>query len=385
MVPTRHFFADAWEQLRREASAIGCSASNAAYRQGPERDTLVQALKAAGAAIAAWAIAGWWLKAPMALMAPWTAMTLVDVTVYRSLRVGLQQLAVIVAGTLAASFAMVLTDGNTMSAMALALPLLTLFGTYRRFGTQGFYGASSALFVITYGSYQPAQIGHRLLETAIGAGIGIAVNALVLPPVHLRDVREQLQRLGNESADLLESMARTMREDADWGVDEAEEWYDRAGRLESVLAAVAEARQWSMESSKFNPGSYFRRTVQPPPVETDDEWRTVVMHLVAATRTLASAVREHADLTAPTGPFSSALADVAKQAARICRADAIALQPAKTHSDAVKKEREEACEDALRAYEKLRDGFSMERGLAAAVSGGLLVETRQLLEALIRG
>ncbi|MGW7067247.1 FUSC family protein [Streptomyces sp. NPDC054855] len=359
MVPMRHRFADAWEQLRLEASAIGRSASNAAHRQGAERDTLVQALKAAGAAIAAWALAGWWLKAPMALMAPWTAMALVDVTVYRSLRVGLQQLAVIVAGTLAASFAMVLTDGNTMAAMAFALPLLTLFGTYRRFGTQGFYGASSALFVITYGSYQPAQIGHRLLETAIGAGIGIAVNALVLPPVHLRDVREQLQRLGHESADLLESMARTMREDADWGVGEAEEWYDRAGRLEAVLAAVAEARQWSTESSRCNPGRYFRRTVPPPPAEMDDEWRRIVSHLVAATRTLASAVREHADLTAPAAPFSSALAGVAEQAARICRADARALHPSEAHSDAVKKEREDACGDALRAYEALRDGFAV--------------------------
>ena len=377
--------AGARDQLRWEATAIARSARNAAKYQGPERDTLVQALKAAGAAIAAWAVAGWWLRAPMALLAPWTALALVDVTVYRSLRVGAQQVAVIAAGTLAASLAMSVTGGNTLASMALTLPVLMLFAAYRRFGAQGIYGATSALFVITYGSYQPPQIGHRLLETAIGAAIGIAVNALVLPPVHLRDVREQLQRLARESADLLESMARTMQEDNDWGADEADIWHDRAGRLEATLASVAEARMWSAESSKFNPGRHLRRTVPPPPLGIDHEWQAVVTHLLTTTRTLANAVRQHADLSAPTQPFSTALADVARQAARICRADERALQSSEAVSETLLKDREQACEEAWHAYERLGEGFGTQHGVAAAVSGGLMVETRQLLHALLRG
>ncbi len=51
---------------------------------------MVQSLKAAGAAAVAWAVTGWWLEAPMALMAAWAAVALVQGTVYRSLRSAVQ-------------------------------------------------------------------------------------------------------------------------------------------------------------------------------------------------------------------------------------------------------------------------------------------------------
>ncbi|MFG2260936.1 aromatic acid exporter family protein [Streptomyces mirabilis] len=69
-------------------------------------------------------MAGWWWDAPMALMAPWTALFLVQSTVYRSLLSALQQLTVVVVGTLLAAVVGVLTH-NTVAAMALALPLCT--------------------------------------------------------------------------------------------------------------------------------------------------------------------------------------------------------------------------------------------------------------------
>ena len=53
----------------------------------------MQAFKAALAACLAWAVAGWWLKAPMAFVAPWVAVMLVESTVYRSIAHGLQQVA----------------------------------------------------------------------------------------------------------------------------------------------------------------------------------------------------------------------------------------------------------------------------------------------------
>ncbi|GAA3855766.1 hypothetical protein GCM10023084_07150 [Streptomyces lacrimifluminis] len=122
--------------ITREAGAVWRSARTCFTEAGPERDTAVQSLKAAGAALLAWAVAGWWWNAPMALLAPWTALFLVQRTVYRSVVSGLQQFTVVVAGTLLAAGAGTLTH-NTMAAMALALPLTVLLGTYARFGTEG--------------------------------------------------------------------------------------------------------------------------------------------------------------------------------------------------------------------------------------------------------
>jgi uncharacterized membrane protein YgaE (UPF0421/DUF939 family) len=69
----------AWRSIRR-----------AVTESGAERDTVVQSLKAAEAALLAWALTGWWWDAPMALLAPWTALFLVQNTVYRSLLSALQ-------------------------------------------------------------------------------------------------------------------------------------------------------------------------------------------------------------------------------------------------------------------------------------------------------
>ncbi len=77
--------------------------------------------KAALAAWVAWAVAGWWLRAPVAFVAPWVAVVLVESTVYRSIAHGLQQLAAIAAGTVAAT-AVALLLHSTMAAMAVVLP-----------------------------------------------------------------------------------------------------------------------------------------------------------------------------------------------------------------------------------------------------------------------
>ncbi|MDF9869134.1 hypothetical protein OKW18_001272 [Streptomyces pratensis] len=135
-----------------EFAAVRRSTGRALRHSGPERATAVQALKAAGAAMAAWALAAFWIESPMALMAPWTALVLVDTTVYRSLRACVQQMVIISVGAVWASAAMYLTRGSTLPAMAVSLPPLMLIAGYRRLGAQGVYGATTALFVIAYGS-----------------------------------------------------------------------------------------------------------------------------------------------------------------------------------------------------------------------------------------
>ncbi|WP_244410082.1 FUSC family protein [Streptomyces albofaciens] len=372
----------AWRWLWWEVTAVGRTVRTAVRHSGPERDTVVQSLKAAGAATVAWALTGWWLNAPLALMAPWTALALVDATVYRSLRSGLQQLVVIVLGALFASAAMAATDGSTLGAMLIALPVMTLAGTHRRLGAQGIYGATTALFVITYGAYSLTEVGHRLVETMIGAVIGVAVNALVLPPVHLRNVHDQLRRLPRESAELLRTMAEGLR-GGEWSAADAAGWHDRARRLGQVLKALASARQWTAESSRFNPGFRLRRTgpPPPPPEKADAVWERAADHLTAITRTLSGASGERARLTTPGAGFLRRYADLADEAAALCEAEADLLAG---HERARAEKRYHA---ARRRSQELYDGLAdefrrLDDPAAAAAGGELLVEMKQLLHEL---
>ncbi|WP_234426469.1 FUSC family protein [Streptomyces niger] len=369
-----------WRWLGREGAAVGRTVRYAARASGPERDTMVQALKMAGAAIAAWALAGWWLKAPLALMAPWTALALVDATVYRSLRSGLQQICVIVIGAVWASLAMAMAGGSTLGAMIIALPVLALVGTYRRFGTQGVYGATTALFIITYGAYSLSEVGHRLLETCIGAVIGITVNAFVFPPVHLRNVREQLQRLPRDSADLLRRMSEELREE--WGTAEAEEWRDRARRLQPILRSLADARQWTDESLRLNPAWNLRRTgAHPPPESEDARWHGIAEHLTVITRALSRSADEESQLARPTPAFLDRYAKLAEWTAEACAAEADLFDEPEDGAT-VRDRQHRAAQEAWQIYHELAGAFGEHTGPAAAVSGELLVETRQLLSAL---
>src|SRR4051812_11310621 len=105
------------DAVRREAQAVGRAALAVGRGPGRERDLVVQSLKAAGAALLAWLVASDWLGDPMALMAPWAALVLVQSTVYSSLRQAAQQVTAICVGTLLASAAQALT-GQTLGALA---------------------------------------------------------------------------------------------------------------------------------------------------------------------------------------------------------------------------------------------------------------------------
>ncbi|MET9504467.1 aromatic acid exporter family protein [Streptomyces sp. NPDC006622] len=298
------------ESVRREADAVGRAARAAVGGPGRERDLVVQSLKAAGAALLAWSVAGLWLGDPMALMAPWVALVLVQATVYGSLRQAAQQWTAICAGTLLASAAQAVT-GDTLGALALSLPVLMLLANWHRFGDQGIYAATTAVFTIASGAVSASAVGHRVGQAALGAVIGIAVNALVLPSVHLRDVRENLGALIRETGETLDAVAAGLRED-DWDAATATEWSQAAARLERRREGLHSARGWSRESLRLTSGplrALHRTPLDVPPESEDARWGRVTDHVAALTRTLA--VAADGDRT-PAPPEAAALRTYAR-------------------------------------------------------------------------
>lgn len=174
-------------------------------------------------------------------MAPWVAVVLVQATVYRSVFKGLQQLVAIAVGTLLAAGAGLLT-GNTVVAVALVLPVVMLLSYWPRLGDQGIYGPTTALFTLTSGAVSDVTVSHRLLQAVLGAAIGIAINALILPPVHLRDVREHLSGLARGTDDILASIADGLT-GGEWDKRTTARWHQQSARLQRRLECLRSARQ----------------------------------------------------------------------------------------------------------------------------------------------
>ncbi|CUW26017.1 MULTISPECIES: FUSC family protein [Streptomyces] len=310
----------AWQGVRRDGVAAVRAARRAWAGPGRERDLAVQAGKAALAAWVAWAVAGWWLRAPVAFVAPWVAVVLVESTVYRSIAHGLQQLAAIAAGTVAAT-AVALLLHSTMAAMAVVLPLVMLLGQWRRLGSQGIYAATGALFVLTNGSVTVATSTARLAEALFGAVVGIAVNALVRPPLYLRDTRAVLRDATEEAHDILRAVADGLAA-GHWDAEEAGAWHERALRLHRRVEQARSAVEWSRESLRVNLRR--RRTgALPLPGKGYDDALVVLdyaaVHTQGVTRTVLEAAAEDRAARRPHPGLARRYAEFLGRTARALR------------------------------------------------------------------
>ncbi|MFB7653112.1 MULTISPECIES: aromatic acid exporter family protein [unclassified Streptomyces] len=362
-----------------EACAVG-RACRAAWRgPGRERDLVVQSLKAAVAALLAWTVAGVWLDDPMALIAPWVALVLVQATVYSSVRQAGQQFAAICAGALMASAAQAITD-DTTGALVLSLPVLMLIANWSRFGQQGVYAATTAVFVLASGTaVSAAAVGHRVGQAALGAVIGVAVNAFVLPPIHLRDVRENLAALARESGDILHTLADGLRE-GEWDGQSAAAWSSDAARLQRRLEALYSARSWSRESLRLTPGRLRGPRRVPrivPPEDEDQRWSRVTGNITALTRTLAVACDEHRTPAPPEGPTLDLYARLLRQIGDACHTEAARL----LGEAAEPRPRDETEMTMEELHRRLQEGLREHAGQGAArtaVLGTLLLQAENL-------
>ncbi|MEU3096773.1 aromatic acid exporter family protein [Streptomyces sp. NPDC006967] len=373
--------ARAREVVRWDARSVGRAARAAWRGPGRERDLLVQSLKAAAAALLAWLLAQVWLGDPMALMAPWVALVLVQATVYSSIVQGVRQFAAICVGALVASGAQAVTD-DTTGALALSVPVLVLLSNWPRFGDQGIYAATTAVFTIATGTVSAAAVGHRLGQAALGAVIGIAVNALVLPPVHLRDVRENLAALARETGDVLHAVAGDLRE-GEWDAQTAFGWLDASGRLQDRLEALRSARGWSRESLLLTSGIlrtlHRAPTAALPPEQEDQRFGRVTGHVTALTRSLAVAADEKRTPAAPDAAVLRCYAELLELLGDSCRAEADRLVGGGQRADPLLDERTEAVMRDL--HERLQEGLREQAGRGAArtaVLGTLLLQAENL-------
>ncbi|MEV5388126.1 aromatic acid exporter family protein [Streptomyces sp. NPDC052721] len=309
-----------WQGVRRDAAGAVGAARRAWAGPCRERDLAVQAVKAALAAWVAWAVAGWWLRAPVAFVAPWVAVVLVESTVYRSIAHGLQQLAAIAAGTVAAT-AVGLLLHSTVAAMAVVLPLVMLLGQWRRLGSQGIYAATGALFVLTNGSVTVATSAARLAEALFGAVVGIAVNALVRPPLYLRDTRAVLRDATEEAHDILRGVADGLA-GSRWDAEEAGAWHERALRLHGLVEQARSAVEWSRESLRVNLRGR-RKPAVPLPGKGYDDALVVLdyaaVHTAGVTRTVLEAADEDRSAPRPHPGLAKRYAEFLCETARALR------------------------------------------------------------------
>ncbi|WP_104181390.1 aromatic acid exporter family protein [Arthrobacter sp. B0490] len=234
---------------------------------------LLLAAKAALAAALAWTIA---LAIPgeasrYPYYAPLGALLAIYPTVAGTLKSGLQTVIGLTIGIVLAHIAVWAGDPNWGTIAFVVGVGVLLAGALRRTAGGGSGIASAGLFVLVIGD---ENLGYSLgyfVQTVVGVGVGLAVSALILPPLHLNDAVGQMSRLRRTAARQLQEMGEALEEN--WVADDPR-WSERRDDLTASARNARDALQYADESRKGTCDGASTRATCSATTSTSRSWRS---------------------------------------------------------------------------------------------------------------
>ncbi|MET7638132.1 aromatic acid exporter family protein [Streptomyces sp. NPDC005438] len=224
---------------------------------GHERYTLELVGKSTLAATASWFVAHDLLAARSPAFAPFSAVLMMQVTVYQSLAQSLRYVAAACAGV-AIQGALGLLAGPDLLTFALVTLIAMVIGRWQPLGTQGGQVPTAAFFAFsTYVSATGTlprleQLGQIIGLVVIGCGIGVLVNITLLPPMRYRGAERSIHTLAQALGARLDDIQRTLRE----GPPDEElsrRWRQQAAALVPIVTQARSALHTAEESHHYNP------------------------------------------------------------------------------------------------------------------------------------
>ena len=200
------------------------------------------------------AVLSWQLAIPLPggppVLAPLTALLVTQVTVVETITGSLQRVGSVVAGVLVAVLFSE-TVGLHWWSLGLTIFASLALGQVLRLGIHWLEVPISALLVLAVGGQPGVVAWTRVVETLLGAGVGVAVNLVVAPPVYV-------QPAGEAVFDLADGMARLLEDAGDeltrgWSGAEAYDRLQRARELDRPVRRAREALGRAEDSLRLNP------------------------------------------------------------------------------------------------------------------------------------
>ena len=199
----------------------------------------------------------WWIATlvtdvPDPVLAPLTALVVVQVSVRASFFTAIQRTAAVVLGVF---LALAIGDALGLNGLTVGLFVAVTLGVaqlvLRLPAAAARQVPISGLVVLAAVTSDPVSLGReRALDTVLGAAVGLVVS-LVLPASRLVDARQTLDRLAVSLGDVLDAMGAGLQQA--WSADQTAEWRRRARTTRDRLVRQAsEAVGNGRESARWN-------------------------------------------------------------------------------------------------------------------------------------
>lgn len=254
----------------------------AAFREN-KRAPLLQMVKTALATILAWVVTGLLIPdGPPPVFAAIAAMLVVQPSLNQSLTKGVERSVGVIAGVLLATgLGMAFGEDSWVVIVAVAAALSLSWGL-RMTTASANQVAISALLVLALGAATEDYALVRVVETFIGAIIGIIVHLVLVPPVAHAPARRSLESLGEGIARALERLAEALPRQQ--SQPELDELMAAARSLHPRREAAGEALDDAEDSLALNPRARRHRDDIAAMRQSVDNFGLIVTQVVGMTR-----------------------------------------------------------------------------------------------------
>lgn len=277
------------------------------------RAPLLQVAKSAVATIAAWLIAGWVVPGQLPVFAAIAALLVVQPSVNQSFAKAIERSVGVIAGVVIASaLGLLFGSASWVILVAIVVAMLVAWTLKVTPGT-GNQVAISAMLVLALGSSSPEYALDRIIETLIGAAIGIVVNALIVPPVLVSPARRDLALLGGELAASLDRLATAL--ESAQSPAELQQLMLEARLMRPMRDAADASISAGEESLTLNPRRSAHRTDLTEMRTLLDRLGPIVTQVIGMTR----AFFDHYDPSLADEPTVQAIAEQLRRAAHDVR------------------------------------------------------------------
>jgi uncharacterized membrane protein YccC len=281
-----------------------------------QRSPILQVAKSAIATAAAWLLAGALIPGQPPVFAAIAALLVVQPSLNQSLTKAVERSIGVFAGVVIASILGILLGGGTwVTLLATVVALLIAWVLKMTPGTAN-QVAISALLVLALGTATPGYAVDRVLETLIGAVMGILVNLALVPPVAVAPARTAATALGDEVANSLERLAQAL--ETPQTNAELNGLLVEARLMKPMRDAADTAIGIATESLSLNPRGRRHREELAGIQALLDRTGPIVTQTVGMTRAFC----DHYDATIADEPAVQAIAEQLRRAAHDVRLDA---------------------------------------------------------------
>src|ERR1700761_8608218 len=228
------------------------------------------------------------------VLAPLTALLVVQVSLYQTLRSALRRVGSVVAGVLLAVILSALV-GFTWWTLGIVIVLALAVGYVLHLGDHVLEVPISAMLILSSVGTRAAATG-RVVETFIGTVAGL-IAGFVLATPKVQPAEEAVLDLCEKMADLLDRIAAGL---TDGGVaDSVSGWLDEARSFAGEIRHVDDALREAEESMRLNPRSLRR----PSTTLTLREALETLEHEGITIRVLVRSLADGARLRGPDSPM----------------------------------------------------------------------------------